>query len=112
MSLGIKGRITSRALKKYEHLMNQYSDDGELIQFWVDIVSGKKPELYEMSHKDQVAARLRASELLSKYVFDASFDSVEAEEDKRTKAEMEAMKLYIQAAIASNKKQEEGMNNE
>lgn len=106
MSLGIKGRITSRALKKYEHLINSYSDDGELIQFWFDIVSGKRPELYEMAHKDQVAARLRASELLSKYVLDASFDSVEAEEEKRTKAEMEAMKLYIQAAVSKNKNAE------
>lgn len=74
---GSKKKITERMLLEFA----EYDEKGgnTPVRVWLDILSGKcEDRLSEMSAKDSFAVVLKASELLAKYVYDASYETEEA----------------------------------
>ncbi|MGL5100705.1 MAG: hypothetical protein ACRC6B_11890 [Fusobacteriaceae bacterium] len=74
---GSKSKITERMLIEFM----EFDDAGGNTPFklWRDILAGKHEDrLNEMPSKDSWAIVMKASELMAKYVYDASFETDEA----------------------------------
>lgn len=89
---GSKSKITQKMLTEFM----EYDDKGGNTPFklWRDILDGKyQDRLDEMGPKDAWTIIMKASELLAKYVYDASFDTEEAADKLEMSSEqIEALK--------------------
>lgn len=94
---GSKKKITEKMLKQFADM----EEEGKLtpFQFWTDILHGKYDEFLRlMDYKDHFNYKMKASELLAKYVYDASYNTEEAEKPAMSEAQIQALK----AAFPSN----------
>lgn len=75
---GTKNKITQRMLNEFV----EYDEKGGTTPFklWRDILDGKyQDRLDEMAPKDAWAIIMKASECMAKYIYDASYNTDEAE---------------------------------
>lgn len=88
---GSKKKITEKMLKEFSKL----EEEGKLtpFQFWTGILHGEYDSFLElMDYKDSMNYRFRASENIAKHVYDASFNTQEAEKPEMTEEQISALK--------------------
>lgn len=88
---GTKRRITERMLIQFSDL----EEKGGTTPFklWEDVLSGKYDGDFERMTADKAwTIRLKAAECMAKYVYDASYDTEEAESVSMSVEQIEALK--------------------
>lgn len=85
-----KRRITGRMIDQF--VKCEARGDVTPFIFWMDILNGRWLGMEEMSARYRINAQLDAAKNLARYVYDASFETEEAEKIGLTAEKVEALK--------------------
>lgn len=95
-SVSTKARITRRMLDKFDASLDK--GGASPVDLWKSILDGTWQGLEELSAKDVITFQLKAADSLAKYVYDASFQTEEAETTKMTPEQLEVLRGYFKKA--------------
>lgn len=87
---GKKRNITSLMLDQFVRCEKR--GDVTPFVFWMDLINNRWPGMESMSYRYRINAQLDAAKNLAKYIYDASYDTEEAEKMGLTAEKVEALK--------------------